>query len=65
MAMTRTLKPFRFVLILATGVMFGMGLSVGRSVQAERDVPVEPRPATDQPKLDRVVPCSRLSFPVV
>lgn len=52
MTMTRALKPFRFVFILAVGVVFGMGMSVGRSVQAERDVEVEPR----QPTLERVVP---------
>jgi carboxyl-terminal processing protease len=56
MAMTRALKPLRFALILAVGVVFGVGLSVGRSVQAERDVDVEPRQSTDQPRLDRVVP---------
>jgi carboxyl-terminal processing protease len=50
--MTGALKPFRFVLVLAVGVLFGVGMSIGRSVQAEREVDVEPR----QPTLDRVVP---------
>jgi carboxyl-terminal processing protease len=50
--MTGALKPFRFVLILAVGVLFGVGMSIGRSVQAERDLDVEPR----QPTLERVVP---------
>lgn len=53
--MSRVLQPFRFVLILAIGVLLGMGLSVGRSVQAEREVDVDPR-QSDQPRLDRVVP---------
>lgn len=48
--MTRALKPFSFMFILTVGAVFGMGLSVGRSVQAERDV--EPR----EPTLERVVP---------
>jgi carboxyl-terminal processing protease len=50
--MTGALKPLRFVLILAVGVLFGVGLSIGRSVQAERDLDVEPR----EPTLERVVP---------
>ena len=53
--MSRVPQPFRFVFILAIGVLLGMGLSVGRSVQAEREVDVEPR-QSDQPRLDRVVP---------
>jgi carboxyl-terminal processing protease len=52
MTMTGALKPLRFVLILAVGVLFGVGLSIGRSVQAERDLDVEPR----EPTLERVVP---------
>ena len=52
MAMTRALKPFRFVLILAVGVLFGIGMSVGRSVQAELEVDAAPR----EPTLQRVVP---------
>lgn len=55
--MSRALKPFRFVFILAIGVLFGMGLSVGRSVQAERDAHVDSRQSSvEQPRLDRVVP---------
>jgi carboxyl-terminal processing protease len=38
--------PFRYVLILVSGVLLGMGLSVGRSVQAQREI--EP-PAHQQP----------------
>jgi carboxyl-terminal processing protease len=30
--------PFRFVLILAVGIVMGFGLSVGRTVQAEREI---------------------------
>lgn len=56
MPMNRALKPFRFLLLLATGVLFGMGLSVGRSVQAEREVGREYVPLTEEPRLDRVVP---------
>lgn len=36
--MTRLSKPLRFLLILAIGVMLGAGLSVGRSVKAEREI---------------------------
>lgn len=53
--MTR-LKPFRFVLILAIGVVLGMGLSVGRTVQAEREVPAQSESNGTESKLDRVVP---------
>ena len=35
--------PIRYALILATGALLGMGLSVGRSVQAEREI--EPQPS--------------------
>jgi len=38
--------PFRYVLILVSGVLLGMGLSVGRSVQAQREI--EP-PAHQEP----------------
>jgi carboxyl-terminal processing protease len=34
--------PFRFALILALGIVAGFGLSVGRTVQAEREVDSEP-----------------------
>jgi hypothetical protein len=30
--------PFRFVLILGAGIVMGFGLSLGRTVQAEREI---------------------------
>ena len=58
--MTRALRPFRFVLILAIGALLGMGLSVGRTVQAEREVDARPAQPVESPneqaRLDRVVP---------
>jgi carboxyl-terminal processing protease len=41
--------PFRYVLILVSGVLLGMGLSVGRSVQAEREIEPQPRREPDPP----------------
>lgn len=40
--MSRVLMPLRFVLMLAIGVVAGFGLSVGRPVQAEREMDIEP-----------------------
>lgn len=39
--------PFRYALILCSGILLGMGLSVGRTVQAEREIepPVKQQPA--------------------
>lgn len=54
--MTRALKPLRFAFTLAMGAVFGIGLSAGRSVQAEREVPDQPPYVAEQPRLDRVVP---------
>jgi carboxyl-terminal processing protease len=39
--MTSLPRPFRVLLILATGVMLGAGLSIGRSVKAEREIAPE------------------------
>ena len=38
--MNRVAKPFRILLVLATGVVLGAGLSIGRPVKAERELPV-------------------------
>lgn len=40
--MNRVPKPFRVLLILAVGVLLGVGLSVGRTVNAERKIAVGP-----------------------
>ena len=42
--MSRLSQPFRAFALVAAGVVFGMGLSVGRSVKAERELPPEPVP---------------------
>ncbi|HKE93806.1 MAG TPA: S41 family peptidase [Povalibacter sp.] len=39
--MNRVPRPFRILLILAIGVLLGAGLSVGRSVKAEREIAPE------------------------
>src|SRR5687768_17157665 len=36
--MSRVFMPFRFVLILGAGIVMGFGLSLGRTVQAEREI---------------------------
>lgn len=36
--MSRVVMPFRFALILGVGVIMGFGLSVGRTVQAQREI---------------------------
>lgn len=36
--MSRVFMPFRFVLILGAGMVMGFGLSLGRTVQAEREI---------------------------
>ena len=41
--------PFRYVLILVSGVLLGTGLSVGRSVQAEREIESQPRQEPEAP----------------
>src|SRR5690606_21722531 len=52
--MSRVVMPFRFALILGVGVVMGFGLSVGRPVQAEREIE---RPATAlEAHGDRAVP---------
>lgn len=46
--MSRILKPLRFVLLLVIGVVSGFSLSIGRTVQADRDIeppPPPPKPA--------------------
>ena len=40
--LTRLGTPVRFALVLTVGIVAGFGLSVGRTVQAERDVPPPP-----------------------
>lgn len=52
--MKRTVRPpFRYALILCSGVLLGMGLSVGRSVQAEREIePPTQNDARGDPKGD-------------
>ena len=46
--MPRVPLPFRFVLVLAVGVVAGFGLSVGRPVQAQREIET-PEPAANAP----------------
>ena len=46
--------PFRFALVLGVGVIVGFGLSVGRPVQAQREI--EPTPAAVNGENDKVVP---------
>lgn len=41
--------PFRFVLILGVGILVGFGLSVGRPVQAQREIEAPVTPAKEQP----------------
>jgi carboxyl-terminal processing protease len=41
--------PFRFVLILAIGIVMGFGLSVGRPVQAQREIEPPVTPVKSQP----------------
>ncbi|WP_129641500.1 S41 family peptidase [Peristeroidobacter agariperforans] len=36
--MSRVVMPFRFALVLGVGVIMGFGLSVGRTVQAQREI---------------------------
>ena len=45
--------PFRFALILGVGVIMGFGLSVGRTVQAQREIE---RPVSEADQSDRSVP---------
>jgi carboxyl-terminal processing protease len=49
--MSRILKPLRFVLLLTAGVLAGFGLSLGRTVQAQREI--EPIPATEPAAEDK------------
>ncbi|HJY41500.1 MAG TPA: hypothetical protein VJ303_09695, partial [Steroidobacteraceae bacterium] len=42
--LSRLGTPVRFALVLTLGIVAGFGLSVGRTVQAQRDVPL-PEPA--------------------
>ncbi|MBB6093069.1 carboxyl-terminal processing protease [Povalibacter uvarum] len=46
--MSRLSKPFRALLLVGTGVMLGTGLSVGRSVKAEREIPPPPKATAEQ-----------------
>lgn len=46
--MSRLSKPFRALLLVGTGVMLGAGLSVGRSVKAEREIPPPPSATAEQ-----------------
>jgi carboxyl-terminal processing protease len=46
--MPRVPLPFRFALVLAVGVVAGFGLSVGRPVQAQREIET-PEPAASAP----------------
>lgn len=41
--------PFRFVLILGVGIVVGFGLSVGRPVQAQREIEAPATPVKEQP----------------
>lgn len=41
--------PFRFVLILGVGILVGFGLSVGRPVQAQREIEAPVTPVKEQP----------------
>lgn len=41
--------PFRFVLILGVGMVVGFGLSVGRPVQAQREIEAPVTPVKEQP----------------
>jgi carboxyl-terminal processing protease len=49
--MSRILKPLRFVLLLTAGVLAGFGLSLGRTVQAQREI--EPASATEPAAEDK------------
>ena len=46
--MSRLSKPFRALLLVGTGLMLGAGLSVGRSVKAEREIPPPASTAAEQ-----------------
>src|SRR5687767_2850138 len=47
--MSRVFMPFRFVLILGAGIVMGFGLSLGRTVQAEREIEHHPVTAAKEP----------------
>jgi carboxyl-terminal processing protease len=47
--MPRVFMPFRFVLILGAGIVMGFGLSLGRTVQAEREIEQHPVTAAKEP----------------
>ncbi len=49
--MNRVPRPFRVLLLVASGVLLGAGLSVGRSVKAERDIAPEPAAAVPEQKV--------------
>ena len=52
--MSRVVVPVRFALVLGLGAVMGFGLSVGRTVQAERDI--EPPLAAQKDPSDKTVP---------
>ena len=55
--MIRLPPPFRILLVFGIGVLLGAGLSVGRSVKAEREIAAQPaEPPEQSPALERPVP---------
>ncbi len=48
--------PFRFALVLGVGVIMGFGLSVGRTVQAQREIDRPVSVLSDQSDNDKTVP---------
>ena len=54
--MIRLPPPFRILLVFGIGVLLGAGLSVGRSVKAEREVVQPAEPPEQSPALERPVP---------
>ncbi|WP_116811237.1 S41 family peptidase [Steroidobacter cummioxidans] len=54
--MSRVVMPFRFALVLGVGVIMGFGLSVGRTVQAQREIDRPVSVLSDQSDNDKTVP---------
>ncbi|HWK52647.1 MAG TPA: S41 family peptidase [Steroidobacter sp.] len=53
--MSRVVMPFRFALVLGVGVIMGVGLSVGRTVQAQREIDRPVAVVNDQSDNDKTV----------
>jgi carboxyl-terminal processing protease len=54
MSAARALAPFRFVVVLVAGIVAGFGLSIGRTVQAEKDPALAAEAAAARPATEKV-----------